>query len=213
MPSAGPETVSVLICTYGPDRAKWSRFAERARASVEKQTRQPDQLIEMHHDSGMLHEVRNAAAAAARTDAIIFLDADDELDPGYVEAMMAGTGDIRYPLVQRLCEETGQWIDKAPRAFPKKTILLANFLVVSSMMPRETFLAAGGFEDYPALEDWSLFINLIQRWHLKPELCPGAILHYHVRADGRNQIDTITAAKIQKHIRKQAQERLPIVKC
>lgn len=193
-------TVAVLICTFG-DVSTWNRFAERALESVKKQTRQPDAVIRYH--GATLEESRNHAAAIAGTDAIIFLDADDVLDVRYVEAMIAGAGDLRYPRVQRINDATGEPLDDYPREYPKRPAITdGNYLVVASLMPRAAFLEVGGFRSMPAYEDWDLFCRLILWKRLEPKCCREAIYYHRIRPGSRNQISPEEQARLVRELRR-----------
>ena len=60
-------------------------------------------------------------------------------------------------------------------------------MVIGTLVRRELFLAAGGFRDLRAYEDWDLWIRC---WMLgaDPVLVTGAIYRAHRRAGGRNII-------------------------
>ena len=55
------------------------------------------------HGKGTLAQARNEIIARTNTEFLILLDADDELEPGYVAAMARGSADIRVPRVRKLC--------------------------------------------------------------------------------------------------------------
>lgn len=74
-----------MIATYGDDRwqeAAWS-YAYPSVANVDAE------VIVRHDPNATLAEVRNAAAAHASGDWLCFLDADDQLGDGYLDAMSA----------------------------------------------------------------------------------------------------------------------------
>lgn len=75
--------VSVLIGTYGDP--SWAKLARRARASTAGQG--AHEVLYGHEEHGTLASVRNSLAASASGDWLCFLDGDDELASGYLEAM------------------------------------------------------------------------------------------------------------------------------
>src|SRR5687767_11356621 len=84
--------VTVCVATYGDP--EWVNLAEtRAVPSAEAQA------TTIHLHGFTLHDARNACLKLVKTPWVIFLDADDELEPGYVDAMAAGTADLRAPAV------------------------------------------------------------------------------------------------------------------
>jgi GT2 family glycosyltransferase len=180
---AVPETVDVCISYYG-DREKWDPLAERSRLSALAQTVQPYTVYSTYATDGPLGEVRNRCAGRSSADWLIFLDADDELDPGYIEAMLDGHGDIRQPSTLGVVNGVK---DDYPVLIPRKqSYMVGNHLVIGSMVRRLSFAAVGGFKDLPVLEDWDLFIRLRLAGEDVGE-CPDAIYIVHVQEGSRNQ--------------------------
>lgn len=101
--------VTVVVATYGD--VSWVKKAIKASRSVDEQTIAVE-AIYSHGDS--LHQARNSGAALAKSEWLIFLDADDALDPGYVEAMLAGSGDLRQPATIGMYDN-GTYDDEADR--------------------------------------------------------------------------------------------------
>jgi glycosyltransferase involved in cell wall biosynthesis len=182
------ETVSVIIASYG-DREKWNRLSQRALASVANQTRPPDSVYRIHHNS--LHEARNKGADISPNKWLCFLDCDDELEPGYLEAMMQipnSTMEIRYPRVRFVSENV---VDPKsypdPVSLPQRPLWRGNFMVIGSLVTREIFLNAGGFRPLEAYEDWDLWIRC---WMLgaDPRMIQGAIYRAHRFKGSRNLV-------------------------
>lgn len=202
------ETVSVIIATFG-DKHYWNKLASRAVNSVIQQSVRPHQLIRSHGNN--LHEARNEAAKKSYSDWLCFLDADDELEPGYLEAMLAGKGDLRYPRV-RYIDHIAATKNYTPEAVALQEIplLSANFMVVGTFVRREQFLRVGGFPDYPAYEDWALWLAC---WidGAQYKLCQDAIYRAHRRKDSRNHMPGHVAQQLHDQIvaryRPMAQEK------
>lgn len=178
------ETVGVIIATFG-SRMQWAAFARRALRSAHNQSHPPDHVRWVHGET--LQEARNAGAAGCPTDWLIFLDADDELDPYYIESMLAGTGDVRQPATLGVYEDgtTDEYASVIP---PGRNLLERNHIVIGAMVRHELFDKVGGFDDYAALEDWALWIKC---WLEGAEfgVCSDAIYRVHLRPDSRNQSD------------------------
>lgn len=174
--------VSVLVCTFGADR--WRRAAMRAMRSAQQQG--AHEVLAFHGDAGLeLHEVRNGAARAASGDWLCFLDADDQLAPGYVLAMklegLAGPG-VLYPAVQYVYEDGRE---AAPAMLGSKRRLIdLNRAVVGSLVPRDLFLEVGGFGPEPIYEDWDLWLRCSQHVALRP--VPDAVYRVFMRSRSRN---------------------------
>lgn len=148
--------ISVVITTYGADEWKdlaWSRAYPSAAP-------QADEVVVHHEPDLEIGPSRNAAAQQAKGEWLIFLDADDELEDGYVQAMRdALDGKEKMTLFQpavRYIRKGGPM--KNPILMPPKDLTVDNYLVIGTMIHKDAFQAAGGFSDYPhGFEDWSLW--------------------------------------------------------
>jgi len=149
--------IQVIVTTWG--HPSWAGQASRiAIPSVVDQ----DVMIYHHHDESA------PSAGAARNRAveicdpqewICFLDADDELEPGYFDAMRAvglwdshlGTPALRLP-------------GKEPEIYPQRDIIYdLNPCPIGTLIHRDVFEDAGQFWGEPAWEDWSLFRRAVLR--------------------------------------------------
>lgn len=169
-------SVAVVVATFGADR--WAQLARR-RAVPSAEAEQPAELIVEHGET--LHQARNDAARRARADWLCFLDADDELEPGYLAALLAATGDLRAPSVRYVTPtETPE-----PISFAGRNIDNMNPCVIGTLIRRDQFHEAGGFWPERAWEDWSLFRRA---WLLgaKVEHVPAAVYRVHHDPTGRN---------------------------
>lgn len=189
--------VTVGVATFGG--SEWIDLA-RARAV-------PSAMAEgvpvVHCHAATLHEARNAVVAATGTEFLIHLDADDELVPGYVEALTAGTADVRVPAVQYV--RNGRpgppgmlhvWghdhHDCAAACLP-----FANWIVVGAMVRTQLVRDVGGWRDFEWSEDWDVWL----RCHLAGatfEAIPAAIYRAHVRHNSRNRAPD-QAARLAAH--------------
>jgi glycosyltransferase involved in cell wall biosynthesis len=187
------ETVAVIVASYG-DKVFWDSLAERALASVELQSRPPDELHRIHGDS--LHGCRNEGAERSKSKYLCFLDCDDELEQNYLEAMMAPPTypiELRYPRVRYISENLQNWnYMPDPIVLARRSLDRGNFMVIGTVVEREIFLAAGGFRDLPAYEDWDLWIRC---WMLgaEPRLIRGAVYRAISRRGSRNRISKAQA--------------------
>lgn len=162
--------VTVIVATYG--KSRWRELAyERAVPSAKRQA----PVIQIHGET--LAGARNAGAAKARTEWLCFLDADDELAPGYFEAIDAAEGDLRAPAVQ--------YDDAEPVVLEGRDIRTLNPCVIGTVLPHYLFGTAGGFWSERAWEDWSLFRRC---WLLGASIVhvPAAVYRVHTDRNGRN---------------------------
>jgi GT2 family glycosyltransferase len=182
------ETVGVVVATYG-DFDIWAPFAERAKASVDAQTHAPDDFISYHVDiphSDGISIGRNRAASKLDTDWLIFLDADDELDPLYIEKMLEGEGDIRQPSTLGFYPDGHE--DEYPVLIPEKNLLDGNYIVIGAMCRRDIFKKVQGFRELSLYEDWDLWLRM-QEVGATIGKCPEAIYRVYVKPETRNLPD------------------------
>ena len=199
------ETVDVVVATYGSEDL-WDLLSARAVASVACQTVLPEAVFQVHDSAGTdLSSVRNRAASYSESDWLIFLDADDELDPDYVESMLEGEGDMRWPSTLGVVD--GKEDDAPVLLTPRyDNFLIGNHMVIGTMVRRELFQKVGGFrEGLTILEDWDLWIRCVIAGG-KARPCPNAIYRVHVRSDSRNtaiDVHNNAYAEIQQRYRTQ----------
>ena len=86
--------VSIVVATFGDN--SWINIADNFALASAKGHFWNTPIVRVHGGS-TLAEARNAAADLVRTEWICFLDADDELYPGYFDEMEKATGDLRVP--------------------------------------------------------------------------------------------------------------------
>lgn len=186
----GIEDFTVCTGTFGSE--EWVKLAEeRAIPSAEAQG-----VPVIHRHGETLAQARNACAGLAETAFLIFLDADDELDPGYVEAMAAGTADLRAPSILQVREyqcgrEVGPFMPqvggrKHHHQCTAECLREGNWLVVGAAVRRRLFLEVGGFpEGIDWSEDWACWAKC---WKAGAtvEAKPEAVYRAYVRLDSRN---------------------------
>lgn len=168
--------MTIAVATYG-DRL-WQQLAEsRAIPSAQAQGRP---VIAVHGET--LAGARNAAANIATTEWLIYLDADDELEPGYADALMAAGGGLRAPAVSFVTDHQ----TTAPITLEHRDMDVINCCVIGTAVRREQLLDVGGWWDEPAYEDWSLFRRC---WLDGATIThtPEAVYRAWLRPDSRNQ--------------------------
>lgn len=175
---------TVCVGTFGDQH--WSDLA-KARAIPSA----PSPVIHCHGSS--LAAARNECLEQVETEWAIFLDADDELTPGYVEAMGKGGADLRAPRVsyQRKYRSTPR-----PPAFPRvaghqhdctgECLPKGNWLVIGTCVRTELLRRAGGWREWPLYEDWDAWLRCWREGGTV-EGIEDAIYIAHVRFDSRNR--------------------------
>ncbi len=186
--------IAVIVGTYGDEA--WRDLAwSRAVPSVVAQW--PDApVIAIHGET--LAEARNEGAKLANTRGyqhLCFLDADDELAPGYFDAMNAAirpdSAGFRPDCERRLYVPMVEYVHGRKRyrpRFPKEVpVEQGNWLVIGTVVPTRLFFArdVGGFEEFPLYEDWALFARM-QKAGAVPVKVPDAVYVAHRRAGSRN---------------------------
>jgi glycosyltransferase involved in cell wall biosynthesis len=194
--------ITVCIGTFGNEQI-WSALAhDRAMASVDRQTLPPENLIWCHGPD--LHSARNQAAARVRSDWLCFLDADDELDAHYLEAMTRAVTDLGVAdwLLQpaTLGVHPDGHEDPFPVLIPPKPLLDGNFLVIGTLVRRAQFDRLGGFCDFPLYEDWDLWLRCFLDGASISQV-PAAIYRVFVNEAGRNSADRATQLRVYHQIR------------
>lgn len=177
---------SIIIASHGT--ARWSQLAqERAYPSA---VNQGAQVLAGHEQNANRAEVRNALAKQASGDWLIFLDADDELAPGYVEAMReaTGSGSLLTPAVSY---RYGRRVQE-PRFWPECDLRSGNWMVVGTAMPKKLFNKVGGWKHldstgvFNEYDDWHLWCRCVKAGAV-PVKVPGAVYIAHVMASSKHR--------------------------
>lgn len=177
------DTCSIVITSYGDE--KWMQLAiDRAFPSALWQG--GHEIVLRHYPDGTAASARNQAVAESSGKWIVMLDADDELEPGYVDAMLAGAGDLRYPLVRYINSDYIPGITPfpAPRQLTRRHLLLGNYMVIGTMVEKRHFLAVGGLREFKTWEDWFLWMQLTYLGAV-PVLIPQAVYRIYQHSNSR----------------------------
>ena len=162
--------VTVIVATFGD-----GDWATRGNATARR------------HDATHVHgpdlaTARNQGAEHATSEWLVFLDTDDELLPGYVDAMGRASGDLRAPTLELAYHDRRVRPD-----LTKRDIERMNPCCIGTAIRRELLLDLGGFPAFEAWEDWGLFLRAVRRG-ATIEHVPGAVYRSWVRAHSRNQV-------------------------
>lgn len=198
----------VIIGTFGSE--KWLEKAyDVAVPSAVAAMGGRDELVIVSHGT-TLSDARNTPAMIYGTsvaDWIIFLDADDQLDPNYVTAMQERIkflpeGDF---IIQPATVEirNGVQVGQPGLIPPKRSLWDGNHCVIGSAVPARLFFEVGGFDEWPAWEDWALWLKCMKAG-AQFTTCPEAI--YKVGVDtstkSRNQVDHRDAQRLYAKMRR-----------
>lgn len=144
----------IIIGIYG-DKKRWLDIASK-RAIPSAMEQGVPVIISYDHT---LARARNAAGFATSAEWLIFLDADDQLSSGYVDALMEAEGDLRAPAVQFI----KHGIPQKAELLNDRDIEATNPCVIGTAIRQKMFAEIGGFQEFSAWEDYALFLKAYRR--------------------------------------------------
>jgi glycosyltransferase involved in cell wall biosynthesis len=173
--------ISIIIATYGGP--EWEELAHtRALPSVHDFDAE---IIVGHDPEGTIASVRNQLASEAKGEWLVFLDADDELAPGYIEAM-----EQKMQAQRLLTPIVMMYIKGRPRRkffYPQVDLKSGNWLILGTALERSLFQKVGGFEDYPhGFEDWSLWAKCMKVGAMVVKV-PRAVYCQHINPNSKHR--------------------------
>lgn len=176
-----------IVIPVGPGH---ERLARRAMQSAEAQTVFCEVVLAPDPEGRGAGWARNQGAARATGELLVFLDADDELLPTFVETCLknfAVTG--RYMYTDWVLAEHGhRQVMRTPYYNPGDLLQRGFFHAVTTLLPRPFFEAVGGFdESLPAWEDNDLYYRLAVRGFCGQRV-PAPLLVYHADVGKRRLV-------------------------
>lgn len=149
--------VSIIISTYGED--SWADLAQ-TRAVPSAAAQDAFEVLVGHDPEGTIAGVRNALAANAEGEWLCFLDADDELAPGYLGAMKRALSREQEHGADGVPLLLAPAVGMKGHFYSEKSLEEGNWLVIGTLIERWLFENVGGFGEYPhGYEDWSLWLK------------------------------------------------------
>lgn len=147
-------------------------------------------ILTMPINGGLPAKSRNAGFKQSKGDLLLFLDADDMIDSHYLEKtvpqMTDGIGVVAtwMEMFDGSTEKAGSPDSSYPIFAPTfDQILRGNSLPCASLIRRETFEDAGGYDPNMTVgsEDWALWAAIVKiGWGIK--IVPEYLFHYRVHA-------------------------------
>lgn len=155
----------------------------------------------LHTDHLRPAGARNAGILQASGVYILPLDADDTIEPTYIEKAVRILDaqpevGIVYCHADLFGIETGKW---ELADYSLKTQLVDNCIFVTSMFRREDWEAVGGFStDFIyGLEDYDFWLSIIELGREVVQL-PGILFHYRIKSGSRSSAFKNSLDKIQQ---------------
>ena len=211
--------VSVVVTSYN-----YGRFLGEAIESVLAQTEKDVEIIVVDDGStddsvavarrypvrvlvqsnGGVSSARNRGASVARGAYLMFLDADDQLDPTYLARCVAALDrqDRRvayaYTGMELFGTESGTF--EAP-AFDAQRLCAGNYVHASALMRRDVFDEVGGFDVSLRLgyEDYELWLRMLEQGYVG--VCvPAPLLRYRRHGTSRNTLSTDQLALLRRRL-------------
>lgn len=167
--------ISIIITCY-----KKEEYLEECLLSVERQTRQPAEVVIIHDgcESPTAHKIahtiilpdnvgvsraRNVGVNYTKSSLILFLDGDDVLSPDYLEKMvlvMAEGVDVVYPDMY-IWSGPESYLSVPPDVITPEYVKEKGKIPipVTSLIKREMYIKLGGFKEMPVLEDMDFFVR------------------------------------------------------
>lgn len=210
--SPADDSVAVIIPCYNH-----GRYLPDAIASVRAQTHPPAEIIVVDDGSDDPHTVatlecvggdgvrvirqanaglaaaRNTGVQASRSAYFVPLDADDKLDPHFIERLLPPLRDdatlgYAYGQVRFFGDQRGEW---ACPAYDPRRLLIENLSVATAVIRRRAFDEAGGYSPdmVHGFEDWDFWIALLAIGYYG--VCvPEPLFWYRKHAGGSMLADT-----------------------
>lgn len=177
--------VTVCVGTFGEE--SWAELAQHRAVPSARQLGVP--VVHVHADT--LHDARNTALGDVETEYVCFLDADDELEPGYFDHLARSTADVRVPSVRYVTSGVIPR-ERMPRVAghvhdcTAECLADGNWIVIGAAVKADLVREVGGFLDFSWSEDWSLWVRCWQAGATF-DRCLSAVYRAYVRPDSRNR--------------------------
>lgn len=158
--------VTIVVATCGDET--WLNMGNEAAVNAESLG---VKVLRVHIPAATVSQARNAGLWQVKTEYVIFLDADDQLDIDYFEnvdlkADVTATA-IQYspaigPQIPRvwLHEHQGYKPHDGPCA--GQCLVDGNYIHIGAFIRVSAARAVGGFREYPVYEDWALYLAMQQ---------------------------------------------------
>jgi glycosyltransferase involved in cell wall biosynthesis len=134
--------------------------------------------LRTHHG---LAQCLNLAAAATRATWLLKLDADDTVEPTYLERIIAAAREDQHRnVIFSWCHEFGVLLDRVHRypAFDPARMADVFMIPGPAAIRRDLWLAVGGLRDLACAEDWDFYVRAQAAVGLVPHQIPAPLWNY-----------------------------------
>jgi len=211
--------VSIVITSYN-----YARFLGEAIESGLKQTYRPLEVVVVddgstddsvavarRYDVRLIEQsnagvsvARNRGAAEAQGELIVFLDADDLLEPAYVERCHQRLSTLPlhvayvYTQMRLFGDEDSVFLS---HPFSGRELIRGNFVPATALLRRRPFVAVGGFDPSWRLgfEDYELWLRMYDQGY-RGVLLPEPLLRYRRHGPSRNVLSEREQAAINNRL-------------
>ncbi|MBA2630495.1 MAG: glycosyltransferase family 2 protein [Thermoleophilaceae bacterium] len=166
--------------------------------------RLPPPVTVLRQDNAGPSAARNAGAALTDTPYLLMLDADDRLRPGALDALRAPLdADSSLGFAYGFAEFFGDWTGRLDfPAYDPYRLLHRSIVSATSLLRREAFDAAGGFDPgLPGYEDWDLYLGALESGWTGVRV-PEVVLSYRRHSGSRVGSDRAGYRRRYRAIRK-----------
>jgi hypothetical protein len=174
--------ISVVIASHGADG--WRELAY-GRAFPSAVDQADEVLIEHDADAEWRADVRNRLTAQVTEGWVVTLDADDELAPGFCDALRECQVDGERKLLTPRVQYVRNQRRHDPRFWPESDLKEHNWMVCGTAFPKTLFDEVGGWRtltntgSYNEWDDYELWIRMTQAGAV-PAKVPDAVYIAHV---------------------------------
>jgi len=177
-------TISCIVATHGAQ--EWKNLAH-TRAIPSTAGQGFIEVLDIHLPDGTLACSRNHGAALAKGKWLLFLDGDDELAPGFGDAMFEViTDDPNYLYTPAVIYARGN-VRPKPKVWPRMDFKIGNWCIIGTLISKAVFMNIGGFREYLLYEDYALWAMAEAQQNVEVVEVPDAAYIAHYNRSSRNR--------------------------
>lgn len=179
--------ITCIVASHGAP--SWKELGKRAVASAQDQGF--DEVMHVHIADATLAQARNRGAELAKSPWLLFLDADDELEPGYGDAMRAALTEDPCVLYTPAVIYQRNSVRPAPKIWPRMDFKTGNWCVIGTLISKMVFMGVGGFREYELYEDYALWAMAEKQFMVHVVEVPAAVYVAHYARKSRNRAPSL----------------------